>query len=441
MTQPGAALAFAEDVIARYGQPLVGGADDYVRVALSQQELAQLYDCAPSTVAWYLRRLGHAVVSRRRGLVFDRGAVERELQKAAAPRVAPRTASVERELARNFGQSTADGTRVEVTASLQELASHLGINRSTAHRHVAALQSAGLAERRGRRLYLVNKEPTVNDAQQSPTPMAGTGVSAEQVLQVLDKVADTLGAVVDLAVALLGPKVATDDVADPRIVSAQTAGLRAAAVADRARGSSLVPLIDMTDGEITSDQSPPRVAESRQLRAEEPRTDGGQDWTAVDLPVLLAPLLDECVRQDLPGVTDERRVLESLAPYDAEQVAAAARQMAADLRGGAPMRSPIAILVRKADEANPYYFRAKAEPTAPPTPPPLVEEAAPIDEEALAAVAALDPQAMADLDEEVTTRVQRLLGPAAASRALASEATLDHWRPIVWRARQEQREA
>ncbi len=197
----------------------------------------------------------------------------------------------------------------------------------------------------------------------------------------------------------------------------------------------------MSDSEITSDQSPLRAADSRQRRAEEPRTATGQDWTAAELPVLLAPLLDECVRQTLPGVTDERRVLESLAPYDAEQVAATARQMAADLRGGAPMRSPIAILVRKADEANPYYFRSKAVPAAPPTPPPLVEEAAPIDEEAVAAVAALDPQALADLDKWVTTRVQRLLGPAAANRALSSEATLDHWRPIVWRARQEQREA
>ena len=45
-----AAVAFATDVIARFGEPVSDVQADLVRVPLSQHELAQRYDCAPSTV-------------------------------------------------------------------------------------------------------------------------------------------------------------------------------------------------------------------------------------------------------------------------------------------------------------------------------------------------------------------------------------------------------
>ncbi len=45
------------------------------------------------------------------------------------------------------------------------------------------------------------------------------------------------------------------------------------------------------------------------------------------------------------------------------------------------------------------------------------------------AVGALDPQALADLDEKVTSCVGHLLGPVATTRALVSEATLEHGTP------------
>ncbi|MDQ6839280.1 MAG: hypothetical protein M3137_13375, partial [Actinomycetota bacterium] len=136
----------------------------------------------------------------------------------------------------------------------------------------------------------------------------------------------------------------------------------------------------------------------------------------------------------LPGVADPQRVLESLRPYSAEQVTAAARQMAVDLRSGAPMRSPIAILLRKAEAGDPYYFRSAPDPEPAPPPPVLVEVEDPVDAEALAAVAALDERALRLLDDAVGVHVGALLGESMATTALRSEGTLAYWRPIVWRS-------
>ncbi len=440
-----AAVVFALEAISQYGEPIEGAGRDYVRIRLTQQELARRTACAPSTIAWYLRQLGSAVVSRRGGLVFDRTALHQ--LTISTSRVAPRTEAVERELLRSFAEPAADGTGVEVSASLQDLASHLGINRSSAYRHVAALQQAGRLQRRGRRLFLVDADElpkeTLIDTPSSDSTSAPVGVTTDDVLRLLDKVTDVMTSVADTALALVRREGAISGAQDPRLLGAQPRGLRAGTAAERTRGFSLGDLTDLSGPEISSDPSRQHAANSRDApspRAEDSRIDGRRDWTAADLPTLLAPLLEECDRRGLPGVSDARRVLESLACYDAEQVAGAARQMAADLRSGAPMRSPIAILVRKADDGDPYYFRSKPAPPPPPPPPLLLEEEEPVDEEALVAVAALNPQALAELDDAVTTRVRRLLGDTMAATALASPATFAHWRPLVWRALQDRKE-
>jgi len=444
-----AAVAFALDAVSLYGEPLAGADADHVRVRLSQQELARRNRCAPSTVSWYLRRLGPAVVTRRGGLVFDRAA----LASLGTPtaRLAPRTAAVERELLDSFAQPTADGTRVELLAggaggsrpaSLQDVATQLGINRSSAFRHVAALERAGHLQRQGRRLYAVStdhsaKEPTVDQHHEPAAPVVGA-VTPQQLFQLLDKVTELLGLVAGMANQLLAAcPPATPGAHDPRFCGAQSAAggeVRAAAVADRGRGSSSeIDLIDGVDVEITSNQSGQRVAESRppdELRAQESRID--PDWSPDQLPELLAPLLEECDRLDLPGVADAQRVVASLRPFGAEQITTAARQMAADLRSGAPMRSPIAILMRKAEDRDPYYFRvARAQEPPPPAPRAIAEPEEPVDAEAEAAVAQLDDDALTQLDEAVAAHVRGILGDRTS--ALESPATVAYWRPIVWR--------
>ena len=456
-----AALAFAWDAVTHFGEPLAGLGADHVRVRLSQQELARRNRCAPSTVSWYLRRLGPAVVTRQGGLVFDRTALAS--LRTTATRLAPRTAAVERELLDSFARPTADGTRVELLAgdsgdprpaSLQDVAAQLGINRSSAFRHVAALERAGHLQRQGRRLYAVDtdhpaKEPTVDhhpakeptvDHHPAHEPGAAGAVTPQQLFQLLDKVTELLGLVAGMANQLLGAcPPATGGAQDPRSCGAQPAlgaELRAAVVADRGRGfSSEVDLIDGVDVQITSNQSGPRVADSRppdNLRAEGSRID--PDWSAEQLPELLAPLLEECDRLGLPGVADAQRVVASLRPFGAEQIATAARQMATDLRSGAPMRSPIAILMRKAEDRDPYYFRVVRTQKPPPLAPRVIDEPGdPVDAEAEAAVAQLDDDALAQLDEAVAAHVRGILGDRTS--ALESPATVAFWRPILWRRR------
>lgn len=458
MRPSAAAVAFAWDTVSRFGECVPGAGNDHVRVRLSQQGLARHNQCAPSTVSWYLRQLGPVIVSRRGGLVLDRGELS-ELGLDSRP-LAPRTVAVERELVDAFARPTADGTRVELVngedghrASLQDLATHLGINRSSAHRHVTALEAAGRLQRRGHRLYLVDGHATTTKESpmdnQPPPAVAGgspvTGsVTPEQVLRLLDKLSDLLGTVAAIASQLVSASQSANEGAqDPRIFGAQAADgdeLRAGSVADRARGSSPdVDLIDRSDVQITSNPSPLRAAESRdpdEVRAENPRITDPCDWGPADLPQLLAPLLTECDRRELPGVSDAQRVIASLRPYAADQVAAAARQMTADLRSGAPMRSPVAILIRKADQGDPYYFRSAAEPEPPAAPLVLADDGDEVDEEAEAAVLALDAHALDQLDEAVRGQVRRLLGEGMATNALNSPATLAHWRPIVWRSLQ-----
>lgn len=455
------ALAFAWDAVTSYGEPVAGADRDHVRIPLSQQELARRHRCAPSTVAWYLRCLGPVVVTRRQGLVLDRHALTMLMGDQCE--LTSRTAAVERELLEAFAQPAADGTPAQFLrspatlrpASLQDIATHLGINRSSAHRHLTALEQAGRLTLTGRRRHLAapaddasSKEPLMQEGLPAADRTSGS-VTPDQLLQLLDKVTEVMGLVASIAGQMVeadrlpetgraDPR--TSGAQNPRASGAQTAagvGSRTADAADHPRGSLLAfDLIDSNDDQIKSDPSDLRAEESRKppcLRAEESRGTSSPDWTPADLPRLLAPLLEECDRRSLPGVADAQRVIASLLPYSSEQVTAAARQMATDLRSGAPMRSPIAILVRKAEDGDPYYFRSvrPAGPTAPL--PEIVDHDEPVDEEAVAAVASLDAGALQAVDEAVRVHVERLLGPELATKAFAAPETLAHWRPIVWR--------
>ena len=457
MSRSVAATAFAWDALTLYGDPVAGS--DHVRVRLTQHELARRCRCSPSTVSWYLRRLGTAVVTRRGGIVFDRGALAR-LDADAAP-LPSSTALVERQLLQAHARPTAEGIELlagdldnPTPASLQELADTLGINRSSTHRHLSTLEQAGHLLRRGRRLYVLSpqvpapKEPTVDEPASidvDAAPPALGPITPQQIMQLLERVTDLLGLIARMADQLLDTsQVTTAGPPDPRSLSAQTANdaeLRAAAAADRVRGfSSEVDLIDRNDPQITSDHPPVHAKSSRpatDMHAEVPRI-AEEDWGLQQLPQLLAPLLEECALRQLPGVSDEQRVAQSLRPYSAQQITAAARQMAADLRSGAPMRSPIAILLRKAEAGDPYYFRAPSKPVPPPPAPVLL--GAPhepvIDHVAVAAIAAMTGDELASLDQAVRSRVRALLGPARTAsieNVLESEEGLAHWRATVWR--------
>ena len=109
----------------------------------------------------------------------------------------PEDALVERELLESFAQPAADGTYELLVnhpagpkpPSLQDLATQLGINRSSAHRHVSALERAGRLQRHGRRLYAVSpgdptKEPIVEH--ETPGPRTAVPAPAPEALGRLD---------------------------------------------------------------------------------------------------------------------------------------------------------------------------------------------------------------------------------------------------------------
>ena len=86
------------------------------------------------------------------------------------------------------------------------------------------------------------------------------------------------------------------------------------------------------------------------------------------LETLLQPLIEECSRRSLLGVTNADGASEALAPYSDEQVQQAQRLILADLRAGKgkPIQKPIGLLVKLANVGSPEYF------TAPPPTPPIV---------------------------------------------------------------------
>lgn len=460
------AVAWAWDAILAHGQP-VAGPGDLVRIPLSQSELAGIEGCSAGTIAWYLRCLGSAIPLRRGGIVIDRHLLSQLDEDHAPQATTARTASIGQDIIESFSRPSPDGSGLELVCngrppSLADLAQHLGLNRSSAHRHVASLERAGRLERRGRRLYVVPTPGLVLDSPPSAQPAhdghethqvrdqsredpmyrsdpaAPSPVFHERTLSLLEGITGLLRDVTEMTKHLLDqaspdhdPR--TTSAHNPRIVSAQnTSGhpLRAAPVA----GSSFdVDLIDEIEPEVKSNQMTPRASDSREEpTARGPSSRGIGDWSDDELPGLLRPLLDECRGRGLPGVSDRDRVIRSLRSYSAEQVGGAALQMAADLRSGAPMKSPIAILIRKAEDRDPYYFPEVR--TRPATPPPqITDDRDEIDEEALAAVASLGTSEMEQLDQAVAAHLYKLLGPGMAKAAMATSATLAYWRPVVWR--------
>lgn len=450
------AIAWAWEVILHHGQP---ASDGLVRVALSQRQLAIADGCSPGTISWYLRSLGPAARRDAGAVVFDRRALS-QLVEVAPSAVTARCEAVANQLRDAFGQPSSDGNRLDLVvqdhgrwrpASLTDMATELGLARSSIHRHLNALERSGLFGRRGRLHFIHQGSPShtgpsgdLDDAGaelgSGPLPVvqhAQTPASVDQrALTLLGAITDLLGDVAQLVETIVGPARPGDE-RPARDVSAQSSSLRdlrASSVAPRPPGSSESDLKD----EISSGQSTARESlahEPNALRANDSRH--LPDWIIDQLPELLAPLLDECRRLSLPGVTDASRVAESLSPFTAAQIAAAARHLAASLAGGAPMRSPVAVLVAKARAGDPYCFPPVR--TAEAAPPPVVRladtpdsrfyEAAPDqDEEAASAVASMSATELEELDALVRQR------QPYTSRGRAVRGN-DMWRRIIWRER------
>lgn len=160
------ALAWAQDAIAAYGRPQPDGS---VQLP-SQAELNERFgfDRGSGATSSYLRALGPAVRRRRGGVVLDELILRSLLDAAEAkPDVLPsRTAEVARDLALRLGQPSEHGTALMVTrrgrlqpATEADMATVLGLSRSSVHRHLQRLRAAGRLRLRGR-TWTFHPQPT-----------------------------------------------------------------------------------------------------------------------------------------------------------------------------------------------------------------------------------------------------------------------------------------
>jgi hypothetical protein len=143
------AVDWARTAISLFGIP----ADDQWLIPLTQAQLAEKmgWSANSGTVAAYLAALGPVVRQRRGGIALDAQLLaELDGDVAAPPATTARTDQVARDLSMRLGHPTPLGTVLMIgagpdaqPASIADMAAHLGLHRSTVHRHLQRLTAAG----------------------------------------------------------------------------------------------------------------------------------------------------------------------------------------------------------------------------------------------------------------------------------------------------------
>lgn len=462
-----AALAWLDQTLDTHGEVL---ADGRVRVRRSQAALAAEAGCSAGTISYYLRVLGHAVsATRGDGLVVDPQALGRiDGFDELARRRRRRGEDVAEVLAKRWGQPADTAGCIELVdddgraPTVRLMAAALGLNPSTTQRHLDALNREGRLLRRGRRLYLCAPEqgragPAGDDAVTPAAPTAGaphSGHASDPELLAL--LANTAGALVRVAedLASLGRDlldIAAHNVAvgsdtannDPRLARAPVAAIRdcaprfadavsseASRKVDRGFLPSFVPRtaeqlrddVRGSRGEDTPEPAPlPRISTSS---------------TAEEVTAALAPLQRACERLALPSVVDQRG-RRWLSHYSSVELERGVTQVLRQLERGAALATPMGLLVSKAKAGEDDFFApAPIAPSPASWSEPAIAEPEQIDAEALAAISAMDPEQLAQLDEAVRVRLQSVLGTSrrrSIDGVLSSEDGLSHWRVAVWR--------
>lgn len=148
------------------------------------------------------------------------------------------------------------------------------------------------------------------------------------------------------------------------------------------------------------------------------RTDG-------ELDDLIAPLVAEVLRLGLTPVGNRRRLATVLAPFSAEEVASAIGRLVGELRGGARLRSPFGLLIRRIETGDVSILQPSA--SALPVPPAAPafhedDDIEPVDE--LTAIAEMgvaemesDPLGFAEQLAELDVAVEARLDAMPASTA------------------------
>jgi DNA-binding transcriptional ArsR family regulator len=161
------AVDFATTAISRFGIPV----GDQWLIPLSQAHLATQmgWSANSGTMAAYLNALGPAVRQRQGGIVLDAQLLADLGRRLAPPSTTTaRTDQIARDLAMRLGHPTPTGTVIMAgttpeaqPASIADMAAHLGLHRSTVHRHLQRLRAAGrLCCRQGVWTFPPSPEPS-----------------------------------------------------------------------------------------------------------------------------------------------------------------------------------------------------------------------------------------------------------------------------------------
>lgn len=442
---PRRAVTWAWEVIAEHGTQLDDGT---VNIGRSQAELSRLggHRRNDGRIYAYVRDLGDVVVQRRGELILDQRRLA-ELERTMVVRpLTQRTIDVGARLTEAFGRPAADGTIVlsvdtpegERPARLGDMASELGMNRSSTHRHLRALQN--------------HSDRPVDAHTLSPAAELAERVALLEELVDLDhQIIAGLSRRAELCAALHLDGGPADSIAPP---SRPEGAMRAENPADRAPEGAMragFPADHGSQDEIRSDENassslisspeaapcapenPRPCAPENPRTGEEPaagRTDGFRD----DVLALCPDLIAGCERHNLPGPTNLDGLTRALAGRTADEIRHAQKRIARDLTGGR-IRNPFGLLASVADaahESHRVYFRPRPDRTASPVV--LLDEEPPVDTEAVAAVTALaaagDTTALDGLDRSIADTYR---SPRAVDAIRNDPAALLASRARAWR--------
>jgi hypothetical protein len=439
------ALAFICDAIARHGEDL---GDGRVRIGASQASLARDARCSRGTVAYYLACLGPAILSRQGGLVIDQAALAAVKKQSSQHQ---RSAEVAEILVRTWGRPSTDAGVVELVGSdarapgVRQIAACLGIARSSAQRHLEALARSGRLRRAGRRLYLATSAEIFDPpTQASPKPLS-VPEEAQFLTEALGSALVELGsrlAALGAQLSNIGVTARTHRDNGARTVLAPVA--QSANGTGRFVGTGVNQQIQeamkcfLSYPENREMRASVRAPLSRDVRAESPYQDRPVVTRQVHLSderaiaEAIAPLVAACECHGWPAVVD-RTGRDWLALYSPAELRRGVTNVLREVEHGMKTNTtcrPLGLLVYKARHDEDFF----AEPVLPASAPAvqvLLEDSSETpDEEAAAAVAAMDADELAALDAALRRRlrIRRLI-----DEVFANPETLARQRQQAWR--------
>jgi hypothetical protein len=229
-----------------------------------------------------------------------------------------------------------DGTRITIALSQSELARREGVSTGTVAYYLDRLGD-----------LILSRRPIVLDADAlgvDEPPAARPDTTT--LTAVLHAVAALQAAHAQLTAAMAGLIVANDLAnirENPRELANGFANLRETEQTD-----------SQTENYLTDSLTREPREQPREPR-EEVRVLANHDRDA-EIDGLVAPLVRICERRRLVGITNRTRLHDALLPYDSDQIRHAVDLLTSQIDAGIPIRSPIGLLVRIAQQGDTTYF-------------------------------------------------------------------------------------